>query len=46
MPVRVTIGERSLAEGQVEVTRRSDAKTEMASPDTALEQIRQFLRER
>jgi len=46
MPVRVTIGERSLAEGQVEVTRRSDAKTEMVSPDGAIEQIRQFLRER
>ena len=46
MPVRATIGERSLAEGHLEITRRSDGKTEMVAPDAALDQIRQFLQER
>ena len=27
MPVRATVGERSLAEGHLEITRRSDSKT-------------------
>ncbi len=46
MPVRATIGERSLAEGQLEITRRSDGKTELVAPDAALDQIRQFLQDR
>ena len=46
MPVRATIGERSLAEGHIEITRRSDGTTEMVAPEAALDQIRQFLQER
>lgn len=46
MPVRATIGERSLSEGHLEITRRSDGKTEMVTPDEAVDQIRQFLQER
>jgi prolyl-tRNA synthetase len=46
MPVRATIGERSLADGLLEITRRSDGKTEMVAPDAALDQIRRFLQER
>ena len=39
MPVRVTIGERSLAEGKLEVTQRRTGETEMISPEQALERI-------
>ena len=46
MPVRATVGERSLAEGCIEITRRSDAKTEMVTPEKALDQIREFLQQR
>jgi hypothetical protein len=46
MPVRATVGERSLAEGHLEITRRSDGKTEMVTPDAAVSQIQQFLQER
>jgi prolyl-tRNA synthetase len=46
MPVRVTIGERSLAEGHLEITRRSDGQTEMVTAEAAVDQIRQFLNDR
>ena len=39
MPVRVTIGERSLAEGKLEVTHRRTGETEMISPEQALDRI-------
>ncbi len=46
MPVRATVGERSLAEGHLEITRRSDSKTEMVAPEMAVDQILQFLQQR
>ena len=43
MPVRVTIGERSLAEGKLEITQRRTGETEMISPEQALEHIHRLL---
>ena len=43
MPVRVTIGERSLAEGKLEVTQRRTGETEMISPEQALDRIHRLL---
>ena len=43
MPVRVTIGERSLAEGKLEITRRRSGETEMISPEQALDRIHHLL---
>ena len=43
MPVRVTIGERSLAEGKLEVTQRRTGETEMISPEQALDCIHRLL---
>ena len=43
MPVRVTIGERSLAEGKLEITQRRTGETEMIPPEQALERIHRLL---
>ena len=43
MPVRVTIGERSLAEGKLEITQRRTGETEMISPEQALDRIHRLL---
>ncbi len=43
VPVRVTIGERSLAEGQLEVQRRGDDQATNVAVDDALNRIRDLL---
>ena len=43
MPVRVTIGERSLAEGKLEITQRRTGETEMISPEQAIDRIHRLL---
>ncbi|MDC3015705.1 proline--tRNA ligase [Luminiphilus sp.] len=43
LPVRVTIGERSLAEGKLEITQRRTGETEMISPEQALDRIHRLL---
>ena len=43
MPLRVTVGERSLAEGKLELTMRRSGETEMISPDHILDHIQQLL---
>ena len=43
LPVRVTIGERSLAEGKLEITQRRTGETEMISPEQALDRIHHLL---
>ena len=43
MPVRVTIGDRSLAEGKLEITQRRTGETEMISPEQALDHIHRLL---
>ncbi|MDG2459288.1 MAG: proline--tRNA ligase [Luminiphilus sp.] len=43
MPVRVTIGDRSLAEGHLEVTVRRTGETEMVVPENATDKIRELL---
>ena len=43
MPLRVTVGERSLAEGKLELTMRRSGETEMISPDHILDRIQQLL---
>ena len=43
MPVRVTIGERSLAEGKLEITQRRTGETEMISPEQAIDRIHRML---
>ena len=43
MPLRVTVGERSLAEGKLELTVRRSGETEMIAPDQILNHIQQHL---
>ena len=43
MPLRVTVGERSLAEGKLELTVRRTDETEMIAPDQILGRIQQLL---
>ena len=43
MPLRVTVGERSLAEGKLELTVRRTGETEMIAPDQILDRIQQLL---
>ena len=43
MPLRVTVGERSLAEGKLELTLRRSGETEMIPPDQILGRIQQHL---
>ena len=43
MPLRVTVGERSLAEGSLELTQRRSGETEMVAPDVAVSRIQQLL---
>ena len=43
MPLRVTAGERSLAEGKLELTVRRTGETEMIAPDQILGRIQQLL---
>ena len=43
MPLRVTVGERSLAEGKLELTVRRTGETEMISPDQILDRIQQLI---
>ena len=43
MPLRVTVGERSLAEGKLELTVRRSGETEMIAPDQILDRIQQYL---
>lgn len=43
MPLRVTVGERSLAEGNLELTQRRGGDTEMVAPDVAVSRIQQLL---
>ena len=43
MPLRVTVGERSLAEGKLELTVRRTGETEMIAPDQILGRIQQLL---
>lgn len=43
MPLRVTVGERSLAEGKLELTVRRSGETEMIAPDHVLDRVQQLL---
>ena len=43
IPVRVTIGDRSLAEGHLEITLRRSGETDMVAPEKATEAIRELL---
>ena len=43
MPLRVTVGERSLAEGKLELTIRRTGETEMIAPDQILDRIQQLI---
>ena len=43
MPLRVTVGERSLAEGKLELTVRRTGETEMIAPDQILDRIQQLI---
>ena len=43
MPLRATVGERSLAEGKLELTVRRTGETEMIAPDQILGRIQQLL---
>ena len=43
MPLRVTVGERSLAEGNLELTHRHIGETEMIAADTILDRLQQIL---
>ena len=43
MPLRVTVGERSLAEGKLELTVRRTGETEMIAPDQILGRIQKLL---
>ena len=42
MPLRVTVGERSLAEGNLELTHRHSGETEMIAADTILDRLQQI----
>ena len=46
MPLRVTVGERSLAEGHLEVTQRRNGETEMVSPTDTVDRLQQLLADR
>ena len=43
MPLRVTVGERSLAEGKLELTVRRTGETEIISPDQILDRIQRLI---
>jgi prolyl-tRNA synthetase len=43
MPLRVTVGERSLAEGHLELTQRRNGETEMVSPADIIGRLQQLL---
>jgi prolyl-tRNA synthetase len=43
MPLRVTVGERSLAEGKLELTQRRSGETEMVAPTEIIERLQQLL---
>ena len=43
MPLRVTVGERSLAKGKLELTVRRTGETEMIAPDQILDRIQQLI---
>lgn len=43
MPLRVTVGERSLAEGQLELTHRRSGETEMVAPTDVIGRLQQAL---
>ena len=43
MPLRVTVGERSLAEGHLELTQRRNGETEMVSPADTVGRLQQLL---
>ena len=43
MPLRVTVGERSLAEGHLELTQRRSGETEMVGPTDVIGRIKQLL---
>ena len=43
IPIRITIGARSLAEGNLELTHRRSGETEMVAPTDILERIQQLL---
>ena len=45
MPLRVTVGERSLAEGKLELTQRRSGETEMVAPTEIIERLQQLLAE-
>jgi prolyl-tRNA synthetase len=43
MPLRVTVGERSLAEGHLELTLRRGGETEMVSPADIIGRLQRLL---
>jgi prolyl-tRNA synthetase len=43
MPLRVTVGERSLAEGHLELTQRRSGETEMVGPTDVIGRLKQLL---
>ena len=45
IPIRITIGTRSLAEGSLELTHRRSGETEMVAPTDILERIQQLLKQ-
>ncbi len=45
IPIRITIGARSLTEGNLELTHRRSGETEMVAPTEILERIQQLLTE-
>jgi prolyl-tRNA synthetase len=45
IPIRITIGARSLAEGNLELTHRRSGETEMVAPTDILERIQQLLQQ-
>ena len=45
IPIRITIGARSLAEGSLELTHRRSGETEMVAPTDILERIQQLLKQ-
>ena len=45
IPIRITVGARSLAEGNLELTHRRSGETEMVAPTDILERIQQLLKQ-
>lgn len=45
IPIRITIGARSLADGNLELTHRRSGETEMVAPTDILERIQQLLKQ-